>query len=230
MLLTPRQGIIAFLFLVTPALTLASTIQVNGVDQNTGVSGASSASLSSGESTSGTYNFTVDGGLFEVFGDFSASNPSGGPANTLVLNATAIYEGTTPLATDYTFSIDALQDFTDTTLPSGAYIDSLAGFTGPLGSGSSLTAEASYDGQDLPSLVFTSSGYQSNLGYFSGLTNPLTVDYTYTFDFAAGTAQGASMTSTPEPAGVFPVLIILALALGISGIRRSRQLSKVTAY
>lgn len=222
----PRRSIITLFLLAAPTITLASTIQVNGVNESTGVSGASSASLSSGQSTSGTYNFTVDGGLFDIYGSFSASNPSGGPANTVVLNATAVYEGSTPLASDYTFSIDDVQDFIDTTLPSGAYIDSMAVFAGALGTGSSLTAEASYDGQNLPSLVFTSSGSQSNIGYFSGLTNPLAVEYTYTFDFAAGTAQGASLTSTPEPAGIVPVLAILVLTLGISGIRRHRQLSK----
>jgi len=206
-------------FLVAPVLGLATTIDVNG------------GTLGSGQSTSGSFSTTVDGGLFDVSGYYAGSETGGGPVTSIVVNATATYVGSTPLASAYSFSIDDIQNYTLSTLPTTASYSENAGFGADLGAGSELIADLCYGpctGLDvLPSLTFSANGAQSTPSQaLSGLSNPLEAQAKLTFDFGAGTTTGASITSTPEPGGVIPIAAILVLGLGVPAIRRSRLLSK----
>ncbi len=203
--------------LVAPVLATATTIDVNG------------STIGSNGSTSGSVSFSVDGGLFAVTGQYSSSETGGGPATTLQFNATATYVGSTPLASSYSFTVDDIQFYDLSTLPTGTSYDSSAGFGGALGAGSSLVADVIYGSDVLPSLTFIPGGadYQATpTEVLSGLSNPLEGQFEYTFNFAAGTAEGAYITSTPEPGGVSPILAVLVICLGIPAIRRARLLSK----
>jgi len=202
-------------FLIAPVLGLAAPIDVNG--STIGTNGSVSDTF---------FSFTVDGGLFDVNGYYAASEIGSGPLTGIVLNATAVYEGSTPLASAYSFTIDDIQNYTLATLPTTGFYDETAVLSGSLGSGSSLVADL-IDGPDtLPALTFTSSGSNSASGSLSGLSSPLEAQAELTFNFAAGTAKGASIGSVPEPGGLIPVVAILVLGLGVPAIRRSRLFSK----
>jgi len=202
-------------FLSASVLCFATTIDVNG------------GTVGTGGSSSGDFSFTVDGGLFGVVGDFSASVTGSGPVTAIKVDATATYEGSTPLASDFSFTIDDIQFYDLATLPTvGAYSEN-AGFGGDLGVGSNeFIADLIYGSEALPTLTFTSDGFQSTSGPLSGLSSPLEAQGELTFDFAAGATKGAYITSTPEPGGVIPVAAVLVLGLGVPAIRRSRLLSK----
>jgi hypothetical protein len=195
-------------------LSFANTIDVNG------------STIGTGGSTSGTFNFNVDGGLFIVAGGYSASETGSGPVSAIAVNATAVYDGSTPLVAGYSFTIDDIQSYTLSTLPTSGFYGENAGFIGALGVGSELIADLTYGSDSLPTLTFTSDGYQSTSGSLSGLSSPLEAQGELTFDFAPGTAAGAYITSTPEPGGVIPLAAILVLGLGIPSIRRSHLLAK----
>jgi len=202
-------------FLVAPVLGLATTIDVNG------------GTLGSGQSTSGSFSTTVDGGLFDVSGSYTGSETGSGPVTSITVNATATYEGSTPLASAYSFTIDDIQNYTLSTLPTTASYSENAGFGAGLGAGSELIADLSYGSDVLPSLTFSANGFQSTpTEPLSGLSSPLEAQAELTFDFAAGATKGAYITSTPEPGGIIPIAAILVLGLGIPAIRRSRLLSK----
>jgi hypothetical protein len=216
MLSAPQRHVtlIAF-FLVAPVLGLATTIDVNG------------GTLGPGQSTSGNFSTTVDGGLFDVSGYYTGSETGSGPVTAIVVNATATYEGSTPLASAYSFTIDDIQNYTLSTLPTTASYSGNAGFGGGLGAGSELIQDLSYGSDVLPALTFTADGHQSSpTEPLSGLSSPLEAQGELTFDFAAGATKGAYITSTPEPGGVIPIAAILVVGLGIPAIRRSRLLSK----
>jgi hypothetical protein len=206
-------------FLVAPVLGLATTIDVNG------------GTIGTGGSVSDNFSFTVDGGLFDVTGYYTAYESGSGPDTGIVVNATAVYEGSTPLTSAYSFTVDDIQYYTLATLPTGGGYDEIADLAGTA-AGSSLVADLIIGpgtGNDtLPALTFTSSGSAStsSTGSFSGLSSPLEEQGELTFNFAAGTAKGASIGSVPEPGGVIPVVAILILGLGVPAIRRSRLLSK----
>ena len=211
-----RLALLACL-LVAPLVCFAATVDVNG------------STIGSGGSTSGNFNFTVDGGLFGVSGEYFSSETGGGPATTLQFNVTAVYDGTTPLASPFSFTVDDIQFYDLTTLPTGTSYDSSAGFGGPLPVGSSLVADVTYGADVLPPLTFVPGGpsfQSSGPQTLSGLSSPLEGQFEYTFNFAAGTTQGSSITSTPEPGGVIPVAAILIVGLGVPAIRRFRPLSK----
>jgi hypothetical protein len=195
-------------FLVAPALSLATTIDVNG------------GSIGTGGSTSGNFSTTVDGGLFDVSGEYAASETGSGPAITIQVNATAVYEGSTSLAAGYSFTIDDIQYYTLATLPTTGFYSENAGFGGGIGAGSELVADLTYGADSLPTLTFTSDGSKSTTGPLSGLSSPLEAQGDLTFDFAAGTTKGGYITSTPEPGGVIPVAAILLLGLGVPAVRR----------
>jgi hypothetical protein len=203
--------------LVAPVLGFATTVDVNGT------------TIGPGGSTSGNFSFTVDGGLFGVSGAYFSSETGGGPATTLQFNVTAVYDGTTPLASPYSFTVDDMQFYDLTTLPTGTSYDSSAGFAGILPAGTSLVTDVTFGADVLPPLTFVPGGpsSQSSPGEtLTGLSSPLEGQFDYTFNFAAGTTQGSSITSTPEPGGVIPVAAILIVGLGVPMIRRFLLLSR----
>jgi hypothetical protein len=210
-----RQVMLLACLLSTPVLSLATTVDVNG------------GTIGTGGSSSGVFSFTQDGGLFNIVGDYSASVTGSGPVTAIKVDATVTYEGTTPLASDYSLTINDIQDYTLATLPTvGAYSEN-AGFGGDLGVGSNeLIADLTYGSDSLPTLTFSANGYQSTSGPLSGLSSPLEAQAALTFDFAAGATAGAYITSTPEPGGIIPLAVILVFGLGIPAVRRSHLLAK----
>jgi hypothetical protein len=107
-------------------------------------------------------------------------------------------------------------------------LDGFAGFGGT-GAGSSLQMDGLYNG-DGPSLLFTSTGFQSSSKSLTGLTGPIDVDFKFTFTFGEGSTTGSYITTVPqaipEPGGAIPIAVLLALSLGVPAIRRSSVVSK----
>ena len=210
-----RQVMLLACLLSTPVLSLATTIDVNG------------GTIGPGGSSSGVFSFSEDGGLFNVVGAYSASETGSGPVTSITDEATVTYDGTTPLASAYLLTIDDIQDYTLATLPTVGEYDENAGFGGGLGVGSNeLIADLIYGSDALPTLTLTADGYQSTSGPLSGLSSPLEAQGELTFDFAAGATAGAYITSTPEPGGMLPLVVILVFGLGIPAVRRSNLLAK----
>jgi hypothetical protein len=202
--------------LSVPVLSSATTIDVNG------------STIGTGGSTSGTFSLNVDGGLFSVTGYYSATETASGPITGIAFGANAVYEGSTPLASDYSFTIDDIQYYTLATLPTLGFYGENAGFGTGLGAGDNeLIADLTYGTESLPTLTFTTGGYQTASGPLSGLTSPLEAQGDLTFDFAAGATKGAYITSTPEPGGLAPIAIILVLGLGFHALRRALPLKKL---
>jgi len=79
---------------------------------------------------------------------------------------------------------------------------------------------------------FDVSGEYSASNPTSGLTTiqvaaTALADLQITFDFAAGSTNGSFMSTVPEPRGVAPVAVILAVVLGVAAMRRSRLSQKM---
>ncbi len=240
MLSAPRRhAILLALFLITPALSFASSILVNSTCE--AGTCPSVDTLASGGSASGTFNViyvAADGDWYDIMGNYGATNPASGETSIL-FNVEATYEGydginnIASVGAD-TFTVSDLQDYnlasstyytTYGTL-NGYYMESTnSGVAGP--AGSSWQAQLFFNGQALPVLgPFTGPGYASN-GSGTALTgfgsaSTLDADFVFTYDFAKGTPQGAGFTSTPEPGGLVPIAAVLSLCLGIGYVRRSR--------
>jgi hypothetical protein len=232
MLPTPHRHLaLVALLLVAPALSLASSITVNGTCE-TGTCPPTDT-LSPGSSISTTnFNFTFDG--FDISGEYKASNTTNSPSGftDTQVDVTATYEGSTPLTAPVVLTVDDLQDFT---VPSsysllGIYDEGgTAGFSGTVGAGSSITEEAFYNGQGVGLLgPFTTNGTSETASKSLTLSGTsLDVENQFVFTFNAGTSKGGSITTTPEPGGLIPVAAILLLCLGIPAIRRYRRLSSI---
>jgi hypothetical protein len=218
--------------LVAPGLCLASSLAVNGTcDAGTCPPTDTLAPGSSIPLAFFNFDVTVNGDSYDISGDYSASNTTNSPSGTTDFggDVTATYIGGTPTAQSDVLTIDILQDFT---VP-GTY--SLAGtydegaFVGINGAatGSSYSFQILYNGDSVGLLgPYTTSGTHSSSTYLALGGTSLDADSQFTFDFAAGTPHGASMTTTPEPGGLIPVAAILALGLGVPAIRRFRMASK----
>ena len=192
--------------------------------------------LASGSSTSGAFNFDYTFGntdKYNVFGDYAATNPISGDT-TIYFNVTVIYTGnaTSTASLNDVFTIDDLQDYTVLTSLDGDYFEnSAAGIGGLIASGSSFSAQLSFNGNGLGILgPFTGPGnyYATSDLDLTGLTSPLVADFQFQFDFAAGSNVGSYITTVPvpEPGSMAPVAAILAFGLCVPAIRRSRLLSK----
>jgi hypothetical protein len=221
---TQRKFAISILFLLAPVVGYPSSISVNGAC-DVGVCSPVDT-LGIGDSSSGTFDFnaSVNGDPYNIFGSYSAANPPSGDT-ALALNLTAVYTGSSPTTQTDVLTINQFQDYTVTS-PSGTYFEDItAGLGGPLGTGSSLTAQLFYNGQGLGQLgPFSSSGSGSASKSLT-LSSPLDADAEFVLDFGPGSENGSYMTTTPEPAGLGPLAVVLALGLGLPAVRRCRELA-----
>jgi hypothetical protein len=217
--------------LVAPVLGLPSSIDVNGTQPTD--------TLAYGTTTNGTFNFYyvfANTDKYDIFGDYSATNPIGGPT-TIQFTVTAVYEGNqlNTASKNDLLTIDDLQDYIVPYSLDGEYFeDTAADIGGPIASDSSFKSELIFNNQGLGELgPFTGPGsyYESSSQDLTGLSGPLDADFKFKFDFAKGSEVGSFISTVPnstvpEPGGVIPVAAILALGLGVPAIRRSSLLSK----
>lgn len=205
-----RALTITLFILSVPALCLPAAITANGTYEV----GTTPGTLSSGQSTSGTYSFLytfTDGDIYSVTGSYSASDTP-----TFDFSSTANYIGNTTnpagasVGSD-TLNVDLLQDFayTGSSTTTGSASATLTQFDDA--PGSYAEAEVFYDNQGLgmmgpyygPGSEMVSSGPTT----LNNLGDPVSGDFRYTFYFAAGTA------AVPEPAEA-GLLLLSLVALG----------------
>jgi hypothetical protein len=228
---SPRHLTLLACLLAAPVLGLASSIAVNGTQPTD--------TLTYGTSTNGTFNFDYvfgDSDKYDIFGDYSATNPILGPT-TIQFNVTAVYEGnkTNTNSKNDVLTIDDLQDYIVPYSLDGMYFeDTAADIGGPIASKSSFSAELFFNGHGLGMLgpfVGPGSSFASSSSDLTGLKSPLDAEFQFTFDFAKGSEVGSFISTVPksavpEPGGVISTAIILALGLGFPAFRRSRLHSK----
>jgi hypothetical protein len=215
-------------FLIAPALGFSSTITVNGICE----AGTCPTvdTLAFGSSTSGSFNFNYLFGNtdeYNILGQFAANNPTTGPTS-IQFNATAVFVGNSTLTSSQhdLLTIDDLQNYTVPHSLDGTYFeDTAASLGGPIAPASSFTAELFYNGNGVGVLgPFTGPGPHSASANrdLLRLSNPLEADFQFKFDFAAGSEVGSFISTVPEPGGVVPLTVILAVGLGFPAIRRYR--------
>lgn len=209
---------------------------VVSVDQTTCISGSSSvpcttpSTLNNGD-TSGTtfdYVFTLpDEDQFLIYGTTSWNVGPGNFSFSLPMGMEYLgnaVNGSVSSQAD-TIRLDDSQ-FLNLGATNGTFSEATTlYFNGPIGTGSDATAYYTVDGQALPTMTFfppSSSQSNSNVS-LSGLTEPLLIDWTYTYSFAAGSLPGAAISYAPVPEpGYFPVTLLAALGLAISRSRRAK--------
>jgi hypothetical protein len=216
-------------FLIAPALGLSSTITVNGIFCEAGTC-PTVDTLAFGSSTSGSFNFDLlfaNTDRYNITGQFSANNPTTG-ATAIQFNATAVFAGnsTSTSSQHDLLTIDDLQNYTVPHSLNGNYFEDTSAFIGgPIAPASSFSAELSYNGNGLGVLgPFTvpGSNFASASRDLLGLTSPLEADFQFNFDFATGSRVGSFISTVPEPGGVVPLTVILAIGLGFPAVRRYR--------
>jgi hypothetical protein len=243
MLSGPQRPIILLaFFLITPILTLASSIEVNSVCE-VGICPLPTNNLAPGSSiplTNFNFEAVINGDTYDFYGTYSAYNTSNSPSGSvgITLDATAVYEGSAPTVQDDEILLNDLQN---NTVPGSfnlnkTYTESLtASFSGTLVKNTSLRGQTFFNGDGLGSFgIFSGAGSNTVVTPLSLTGTILDEDMQAVFDFGVGTLPGtsitamgtASLTATPEPAGIIPLAAILALCLGIPAIRRSRLASK----
>jgi hypothetical protein len=243
MLSGPQKPLILLAFFLTaPIVTLASSIEVNSVCE-VGTCPIPTDRLTPGNSIPVTnFNFedVINGDTYDFYGSYSAYNTSNSPSGSvgIELDATAVYEGNAPTAQDDEILLNDLQN---NTVPSSfslneTYDESVtASFGGTLVKNTSLRGQMFFNGDGLGSFgIFSGPGSNTVVTPLSLTGTILDEDFQDVFDFGVGTLPGtsitaiatASLTPTPEPAGIIPIAAILALCLGVPAIRRSRLASK----
>lgn len=214
-------------FLIAPALGLASTITVNGICE----AGTCPTvdTLAFGSSTNGNFNvnyFFGNTDEYNITGQFAATNPTTG-GTTIQFNATAVFVGNSTSTTSQhdLLTIDDLQNYTVPYSLDGNYFEDTASFIGgPIGAASSLTAQLSYNGNGVGVMGPFGPGAHSGSANKNllGMVSPLDADFQFKFDFAAGSGVGSFISTVPEPGGVAPIALILAIGLGYQAVRRYR--------
>jgi len=222
----------------TVAVAHADIVDVDG-SCTPGVCGAT-PELTAGQ-TSGPTSFSFlytagSGDTYDIAGMYSASFVGPDYPTSFMADVTATYTGNkgTTTAAD-TFTVDVLTSFYDASCCTwaGLYNENvvLPSFTGP--AGSSFVGNFLWDGVGIQPLTFTAAGSQSasatlgdpNPPYDSTFTQPLlTADFDGVFTFAAGTTagEGTSVVTTPEPVGVFPVMLV-GMWLGLVWMQKKRR-------
>jgi hypothetical protein len=209
----------AFLLLL-PFVASAGDIQINGIcvvgtcPPPSGTSDALQFNQSIGLTT-GSYSLTFpDTDQYSIAWSYSASYTAAG--TELSINPVATYIGASPSVGNDDIAFDFFQNFYDNSSGSwdGSYTESVPlNIAGNVGAGSTASGQLFYDSQPLP--LVGPFGPGSYFGQYTesltGLNDPtLAAEYQFTFDFVAGTQNGASASSVPEPYEALP----LGLALG----------------
>jgi hypothetical protein len=185
--------------------------------------------LSAGQTTSGNVavTFNVNGDQYSLSSPFSAADhdPNG---TSISFSPTVTYLGTSPTAQADKFTIDFLQNYSYSGPLNGYYYDesTLGTLNGKAAPSSNFTAQLFYNGQGLglmgPFYVGTSSGDGEKQLY--GLSSPLTADYQFVYDFAAGTLPGAGASAPNAPSATpEPSAYALTLLGGIAALMSSRR-------
>ncbi len=210
----------AFLLLL-PSAAFAGDIQINGVcvvgtcPPPSGTSDAVQYGQSIGPTT-GSYSLTFgDGDAYSITWSFSASYTSSG--TELSINPVATYTGGSPSVGNDVINFNFFQNYYDSSPGTwdGAYTETVPlAVLGNVGAGSTASAELFYDGQGLGLVGPFGPGYHfaQNTVTLTGLdADTLAAEYEFTFDFQAGTQDGASESSpVPEPYEALPLGLALA--------------------
>jgi len=220
---------LAALVLVTPALTFASSITVNGAcEVGTCPPTDTLAPGSSIPVTPFSFGVTVNGDKYQVSGDYSAANTTNTPSGFTSFNGdfTVKYIGGTPTAQTDVLTVEDLQDYT---VPggfdlAGTYDESAyLGLSGGA-PGSTASFQIIYNGQSVGLLgPFTTSGQHSASKFLNLSGTSLDAISQFNFTFAAGTTFGSVMTTAvPEPGSLILFGATFALGLGIVAFRQRR--------
>ena len=212
--------------LIAPAIGLpAPSICINGSAEMGSCSGASTLSANQSVSDNFSYNVSVNGDPYKIYGNYSVSNSSAnGPSFTF--NASAQYTGVNPSAQQDILHINFEQKYlVDPYYLTGWYYTTASGtLSGNVGAGSNWQLQPFVDGTSLGTIGAygpgtNSGGVQLYFGPGSPTSTPaltgnpvdVAADYTYTFD--AGTDPGSGGTAfspTPEPAEAVPAGLAFA--------------------
>jgi hypothetical protein len=240
----PRENLCALaaiLFLLPFAANASTTgFEINGTclpsPGDCPVGPGSAGALTSGESASGgeTYELTLtDGDRYSVAWIYSNAFYSG----VLIIDEPVVtYIGTSPSAGNDVIDFDMFQTFYSPGSAinwSGPYDESIPLYlSSGVGSGSSISGFAEFDGNPLPTFTQRELGYTlgERSAYLNGLTgNTLTAGYELTFDFGVGTVDGAfgdglypGTSPIPEPNEALPLAAGLAL-IGFIGYRSKKR-------
>jgi len=225
----------------TVAVANADIVDVDG-SCTPGVCGTT-PELTAGE-TSGPTSFSFlytagSGDQYTIAGQYAASFVAPDYLTVFSADVTATYTGNkgTTSAAD-SFTVDVLSNFYDSDCCTwaGLYTENvvLPSFTAP--PGSSFVGNFLWDGVGIQPLTFTAAGSQSasatlgdpNPPYDPTFTQALlTADFDAQFTFAAGTTagDGVAVVSTPEPFGVYPVMLV-GMWLGLVWMQKRRKVLK----
>lgn len=220
--------------LLLPIAALAGDIQVNAtcvVGTCPPVPGPSDA-LQFGQSTgptSGSTTTTVNGDSYGVNWTYRASFDSNG--TYMYVTPVVTYLGSLPTISNDIVTFNAYQNYYSAGPDdwSGSYTEHVPLFiSSSAGTASGAQGEAFYNGQGVGLLSENTPGFYDlyHTATLSGIVNPtLTEEFEFTFDFTAGTTNGANLSSpaVPEPAAA--LLVIFAfVALGIYRLYRKPAL------
>jgi hypothetical protein len=211
-----------------------SNLLLTGSTDSVGISPAPSSTSNSGSS-----NILVglDSDPFTVSWSYSASySPING--STLIFDPTVVYTGTSATTTNDTITVDLFQAYYDTAPGSwsGTYGETVnMGLSAGVGASSYVQGQACFTaGVDaFPCLSLETLNGPGPASVADPNTSPLTLgsgnnlltEYEYTYYFAAGTTNGATVTSpspVPEPAQALPLGLVLLGLVWYSTARRRR--------
>jgi hypothetical protein len=213
---------------VPPSAALAEDIEINGVciDGTCPPPSGTSDAIQLGQSvgpTSGSHSLTFgDGDQYSITWTFEASFNSRSSGGTeLVVDPVVTYVGSSPSVGNDIINFNAFQNYYDDSPPvtwDGTYTETVhLALLGNVGPGSTVSAELFYDGQGLGLVGPYGPGNNSaqNTADLTGLDAPtLAAGYEFTYDFQAGTVNGASASAVtgvvPEPSGVQLLSLVLA--------------------
>jgi hypothetical protein len=216
---------VVFTTLVLTSAALADDIQINGacvLGTCPPPSGPSDA-IQFGQSISGNGSYALvfgDGDQYSIKWTYSASYTGAGTAVTIYPVAT--YVGSSPSIGNDTIAFDSFQNIYDSSRGSwdGSYTETIPlSLSGNAGAGSTVSGELFWDGQGLG--LIGPFGIGNNVGQntetLTGLdATTLSAEYAFTFNFDAGTQNGAVASSSPVPEPVYTYLMgfgLLALVL-----------------
>jgi hypothetical protein len=219
-----RGCFLGILLMLVPAGAIAGSIQINGncvLGTCPPVTGPTDA-LQSGQSigpTTGSYDLSfLNGDTYTISWTFSASYSDAG--TQLSVDPVATYTGASPSVGNDVIDFSFYQNFYDATPGTwdGDYSESVAlSMQGNVGAGSTAEGELFWDGQGLGLVGPSGPGYfvGKNTVSLTGLNDStLSAEYDFTYDFQAGTQQGAGVSSpAPEPSEAVAVMVAVAAAM-----------------
>jgi hypothetical protein len=207
---------------------LGTSISANGTCEYGGTcpqADTPTTAVGVGQSSSDSFTFFytfADGDKYKITGSYFNYYPP----QELAFLPNVVYDGTTPSAGADSLSLIMYQAFYDTHVSpwDGNYCETVAPFSIP--SGDSVSGIVTFDGNaGLGSQPGNSSKHCAPLS-FTALQNGsdyMDTAYDLTFNFAAGSAPGSGIVSTPEPAQTIPAALSLIGLLAFVRARKSRS-------